>query len=322
MARYLIAADPLSTFLPPTDTTTLLAFELLRRGIEVDYLDLAQMDRRLPPLEYLSGLRVAQIESVQLDHKPVFQLAESRTESISKYSVVLQRKDPPVDEVFIGHCSAFSQAPSNILQINDPRWTWRLSEHELPMEFPEFSIPTRIAHTEIEFLAAVQRPTKEAVIKPRNTYSGWGIEFFSFRTAATVLKEYWQRWGSQAHGVIVQEYAPEIETIGDLRILIMNQKIIGCVLRRPKLGSRLANLHQGGSAHFWKVTPRQALACETVARELIKKGLYLIGLDFIGERISEINITCPSALRQINAVEGIQGERVIIDEIERLRGKR
>lgn len=317
MSRYLIAADPLSTFLPATDTTTLLAHELCRRGHAVDYLDLSLMDWQLSPERYLSSLRVSAIQGVTLHDRLPFDLSESRLGHLSDYRVILHRKDPPVDDMFLGHCRAFGAAPVSILQVNDPRFLGTVSEHELPMQFAELSIPTRVVTSPGDLESIVHFAAGELVAKPRNTYSGWGIEFFSRNASVDELHAYWSRWQT-AGGVIIQDYAPEIETIGDVRILMMNGLVIGSVLRRPKPGSRLANLHQGATAHPWMITAQQRVACETVASALKEKGLYLLGLDFIGDRISEINVTCPSALPQINAVENIEGQITIIDEIEKM----
>src|SRR5690606_507074 len=119
----------------------------------------------------------------------------------------------------------------------------------------------------------------------------------------------------------VQPYLPEIETIGDLRILSMNRRILGCVLRKPKKGGRLGNLHLGATAHPFTPTARQLAAAKTVADDLAPKGLYLLGLDFIGDYLTEVNITCPSAARQINQVSGTHVEVALIDELEQLRQK-
>src|SRR3989338_7531814 len=245
MVYYLIAADPMETFLPATDTTTLLAHELLRRGIAVDYLDLSRMDWRQPPVQYLSQLDVAPIEEVFLHDQPPFRLGPRRLERVQKYSAILQRKDPPVNELFVGHCKAFSDAPRKILQVNDPQNTWRVSEHELPLSFPEYSLSTCVVSSREELINAIRKTVVVLVAKPSNTCSGWGIEFFSRNTKTEELNRYWDRWAVNGGRLVLQEYAPEIETIGDLRVLVMNARIIGSVLRKPRPGSRLANLHQG-----------------------------------------------------------------------------
>lgn len=317
MVRYLLAADPLHTFLPKTDTSTLMIHELCRRGIAVDYLDLSQMDWRQS--EYLSTLRVSEIKSVSLQATPPFVLTPDRLARIDEYSVILQRKDPPVDEVFIGHCRQFMRAPPEILQINSPHEIWRVSEHELPMLFPLHSIPTRVARSFQEFTQQVGTSGCPVVAKPKNTHSAHGIAFFSARTPLSELKSYWQQWGKPSGSVVVQDYAAEMESIGDLRVLSFNGEVLGSVLRKPAPGSRLGSLHLGASAHPWALTSRQLDAVRVVSQQLATLGLYFLGLDFIGQRLSEINVTCPSALPQVNAVMNITGQMRLMDCIEDLR---
>lgn len=314
--RYLVAADPVHTFLPETDTTTLMGYELIRRGIPADYLDLSLMDWR--DADYLNALKVSRIANVNLDGHPAFVLEPSRRESIEAYRVVLHRKDPPVDEVFVGHCRAFMRAPRSILQINNPALTWSLSEHELPMRFPEYSIPTEKVDSLEELKRRVFDTKKKLVAKPRNTYSAQGISFFDSKTDDSTLGLYWQRWAA-AGGIVLQEFASEMESIGDLRVLTFNGAILGSVLRKPKAGSWMGSLHQGATAHSWELTRRQSEASMAISKALAAEGLYFLGLDFIGDRVSEINITCPSALRQVNAVMKIRGEVELIGTIEELR---
>ncbi|MBI1859332.1 MAG: hypothetical protein HYR96_00230 [Deltaproteobacteria bacterium] len=319
MARYLIAADPLSVILPVTDTTIMMAEELLLNGHSVDYLDLSTMDWRQTADRYLGSLKVAKVEEMNLKLIPPLRVGPARIARVEEYDVILQRKDPPVDDTFIGHCRIFMQAPKSILQINNPAETWRVSEHELPLEFSEYTLPTLVAHSPDEFLSQMGSRHVETVVKPHNTFSGWGIEFFSKHTDTATLTAYWKKWAVNTKKVVIQDYSREVETIGDLRVLAFDGRVIGSVLRRPKVGSRLANLHQGGSAHPWKLTRIQSRATAEAGEKLAQRGLHLVGFDFIGDRLSEINITCPSALRQIDSVSGIKGQQAMMAEIEKLR---
>jgi glutathione synthase len=314
--RYLLAGEPQSTFIPNLDTGVTLAAEILSRGFHLDYCDLKEMDWRLPSAQYLSALRVSRVTAASHREPPAFTLESVRAASVEEYDVILQRKDPPVDDDYIGHAKQFTAAPARIVQMNNPDLTWRLSEHLLPSEYPEYSVPTYLCENYVDFTRRVREMPGDSVCKPMNLFSGWGISFFSPQADESELKTYWEKWKPQ---IIVQPYVPEVTTIGDLRVLVINEKIVGSVLRKPAAGSRLANLHQGGSAHFWQITPRQIEASKAIARDLCPRGLYLLGIDFIGEWVSEVNITCPSALPQINSVMGIRGETVIIDELERLR---
>jgi len=129
------------------------------------------------------------------------------------------------------------------------------------------------------------------------------------------LRDYWEQWQPQ---VIVQPFLEAIETSGDLRILTINDKVLGSVLRVPTGGSRLANLHQGATAARLEPTPHQLEACRVVAEDLNPLGLYLLGLDFIGEDLTEVNFTSPTTIVQINQVNGIRADIDLVDELERM----
>jgi glutathione synthase len=313
--KYLIVADPLSRFQPRYDTTLRLAAEILARGHRVDYMDLSQANTAQPNASYLAALPVQEVLASDPAHAPYFKLAVRRHASVADYQVILQRQDPPVDEVYRAHAAHFAQAPSDILQINNPAETPRHSEHELPTRYPNFAIPTTLCQSFQSFSKAIAQQSGESVAKPMDQCSGIGIEFFKPDTPEATLLAYWQRWQPQ---VIVQPFLDEILRSGDLRVLVMNQRILGQVLRVPRSGSRLANLHQGATARAWTLSPRQIEASLVVAADLAPLGLHLLGLDFIGDHLSEVNITSPSALVQINEVMQQRTEAALVDEIEAL----
>ncbi len=315
--RYLICGEPISTFIEGMDTGVLLAQELCRRHIPVCYCTLNEMDPRQSSTDYLAGLSTREILSVDPGQSPAFELGPLKKSNVRDFDVILQRKDPPVDDTYIAHAKHFAEAPQSILQMNSPKASWRYSEHLLPQWFPEFSAPTHLCENLITFIDTVNRESGDSVAKPNHLFSGKGIEFFSSKTAKAELEKYWNTWGPN---VVVQPYLKDIESVGDLRILTIGPRIVGSVLRKPKAGSRLANLHQGGSAHAFSPTPKQLNATRAITRRLNPLGLILLGIDFIGDLVTEINITCPSAVPQINQVMGIHGEAVIVDELEKLLG--
>jgi glutathione synthase len=320
--RALIVGEPTSTMQVGLDTGVILAQEMLSRGWFVDYINIDTVDWDQPHTAYFSSLPFQKLVKVFQGQAEPFVLEKPNQQDVHQYDVIWQRLDPPVNQRYIGHMNHFSHLPDHILQINHPSATWRFSEHLLPQKFPEFSVPTWECGTLEQFLDLVKNSSGEVVAKPLHLYSGLGIEFFSSRTPESELLTYWEKWKPK---VAIQPFLNEITTLGDLRIIVMNQRVIGSVLRKPKTGSRLANLHQGGSAHFFSPTAKQLEACKVVSRDLNAYGLYLLGLDFIGDYLTEVNITCPSAVPQINRVMGIQGEKRIIDEmvsLHRLRPER
>lgn len=318
-SRYLLVADPVETLNPVFDLGVCVAQELVRRGIAVDYLDLLASDATLPSQLYLAGLPVREILASDSARTPFWDLGPARLADVGEYGVILQRKDPPVDETFIAYSRHFEQAPETVVQINRPPETYRLSEHTLILDYPEYAAPTRLCLTADELIGAVGDQAGEVVCKPKNTYCGIGISFFDSDTTERELRAYWDEWGPE---VVVQPYLEAVEETGDLRILTINGRVLGSVLRVPAAGSRLANLHQGATAARLDPTPRQLEACRVIAADLAERGLYLLGFDFIGEHLTEVNITSPTTIVQINQVMGIRADRDLVDELERMRRER
>jgi glutathione synthase len=311
--RVLVTGDPVATITPDSDTTLLLLTEALKRGWEVDYADVRRIDLSADFLKVLPVQRVLHAEPddanfLGVDLRRAVDVAES-------YDVIIHRKDPPVDAFYRAVHEPFARLPAHILQINNPAKIGAYHEKLLPLRFPAYAAPTTLCESFEAFVVAVRAARPEAVAKPVDLYSGIGIEFFKPDAEESELRKFWEL---RKPRVVVQPFLPAIEESGDLRVLTMSGKIVGCVLRKPKAGSRLANLHQGGSANAWQISPGQKAAALEIAAELMKEGLYLLGLDFIGEKITEINITSPTTVPSMNRLYGMRGEAVIWDEIEEL----
>ncbi len=319
MPTYLVTADPIRTFQPRFDTTLRILAELRRRGEAVDFCDLTETDPSLPADRFLGELPVRAVLACDPSTPPFVELGPPRRGRAGEYEVLIHRKDPPVDARYRGYMGPFVHVPRDILQINDPAAVLAHSEHTLQCEFPEYAVPTTICEDLGAFVAAVRAQPGEAVAKPLAECSGIGIHFFPADAPEAELAAWWARFGGSA---VVQPFQAAIHERGDLRILVMNQRILGAVTRLPRAGSRLANLHQGASARAFEPTPRQREAVRAVAAALAPRGLHLLGLDFIGDLLSEINFTSPSALVQINEVMHQRTEALLVDEIEALRGGR
>jgi glutathione synthase len=313
--RYLLVADSLPDLNPEFDLGVCVSAELIDRGIQVDYLDLPATDPDQSSAAYLSSLPVQQILSSDAHRDPFWELGTPRTAAVDEYRVILQRKDPPVDEAFVARTRHFEQVPEHIVQINRPPATYELSEHTVALRYPEYAAPTAMCHNLDELVQAVRALPGEAVLKPENTYCGIGVEFFKPGVSEDQLAAYWNEW--QPH-VIVQPYLEAIEASGDLRILTINETILGSVLRVPAEGSRLANLHQGAAAARLEPSPRQIEASRIVAADLNPMGLYLLGLDFIGDDLTEVNFTSPTTIVQINRVNNIRADIALVDELEKM----
>jgi glutathione synthase len=313
--KYLLVADSLEDLNPEFDLGVCVSTELLGRGISVDYLDLPATDPDQPSESYLANLPVCEILASDAAARPFWRLGPERQASVEEYRVILQRKDPPVDEGFISRTRHFEAVSETIVQINRPPATYELSEHTAALRYPEFAAPTLVCESPEAVVEAVRQQRGEVVLKPENTYCGIGVTFVGNDEAPDRLESYWREWGPE---IIVQPYLEAIETSGDLRILTINDRVLGSVLRVPARGSRLANLHQGAVAARLEPTPKQLEACRVVAEDLNPMGLFLLGLDFIGEDLTEVNFTSPTTIVQINQVNGIRADVDLVDELERM----
>ncbi len=321
--KYLITADPVATFQPRFDTTLRLMAELRARGATVDYCDLLATDPAQDSPRYLAELPVQAVHGADPHRVPTVDLgSRGRRVDARGYDVLVHRKDPPVDDRYRAYARHFA-ALTGPLQVNEPAEVLRHSEHLLAADFPAHAVPTVHCRDLEALVAAVRAQPREAVAKPLGECSGHGIAFFTPDTPVADLQAYWTRHGGRdaadpESGVVVQPYQDAITTRGDLRILVIAGKVLGSVARIPSAGSRLANLHQGASVQPFAPTPRQLAAVAAVAPVLGARGLYFLGLDFIGDLLSEINFTSPSALVQVNEVMHKRAEVELVDELERL----
>lgn len=321
MYKVLVVADPLDKMLVEMDSTLRMIADMLDRdGIFQVYLvDYSKLDLNLESATFLKSLRANRVMHCSPSESNFIALDTKETVSAANFDLILLRQDPPVDEKFAKCCQLFEPLESQVLFINSPKWIWRLKEHIIPTEYPNFAIPTTVCHSLEELESAVRTQKPEAVIKPENECSGIGIVFVEPDCSMEVLKKYYDQHGPT---VIVQPYLDEITKSGDLRVLAMNGTVLGSVLRVPKQGSRLANFHQGGSGAKRDASPRQLEISRHIAADLALKGIYFIGFDFIGEQLSEVNITSPTGMAQINLLNNLKVEKEFNDEIITLLEKR
>ncbi len=317
-ARYLITADPVERLDPRFDLGVAVSVELLRRGVRVDYLDITATPPERADHAWLERLPVRRVVAADRRCDPFWELGPVEHVQAVAYDVILHRKDPPVDDAYRAWHRPFGSLPRRIVQVNRPPAIYELSEHTLHLRFPRWAAPTEVCRDLQAFVAAVRRQRPQAVAKPLNTYCGIGVEFLDPGASEEGLAAYWERWGPE---VVVQPYLEAVEREGDLRILAVDGRVLGAVLRVPPEGSRIANLHAGGRAAPGRPTARELEAARRIGEALAREGLHLLGLDFIGGYLTEINFTSPTLVVQIEEVTGRPAVAALVDELERLRSR-
>jgi glutathione synthase len=306
--HFLFIIDPPETLNLATETSLLLIEEMARRGHRAAVALLSDL--------YLSergaGVRSQSI-TIDLGRRPFYQLEALADHAFSDFDLVLMRKDPPVDAEYIFATFVLQHAREQVPVVNDPVSLRLVNEKLLPLQFPEFVPPTLVSN-QPDRLQSFLDTHGRIVLKPLDDCSGRGIELLDRRQAAR-LPEY-----IAAHGgrhVMAQKFLPGVSA-GDKRILLLEGEPIGAVNRVPQSPAHLANIHQGARIEATTLTARERAIIAAVQPLLLQHRLWLAGIDVIDGYLTEVNVTSPSAARQINQVSGTHIEVQMVDFLERL----
>ena len=311
MTRPLVAIqmDRVETLKPKTDSTLLLGMEAMRRGYDLCYYTPKQ-------LSLLNGVPTAQVTDVQFFSDPdkFYKKGETRQLELQKAKVVLMRQDPPFDMEYITATHILERLHGKTLVSNDPASVRNAPEKLFLFDFPEFLAPTLIS-AEKEAIAAFRAEHKDVVIKPLYGYAGHNV--FRLREEDGNLNALLELFFSTSREpVIVQKFLPEIKD-GDRRIMLIDGEFAGMMGRMPAAGEIRANFRVGGSPAKAELSPQQKKICEALGPELKKRGLLFVGIDVIGDFLTEINVTCPTGIPGVNKLTGQKLESLVWDAIEK-----
>ena len=309
----LFVLDPLETLNLETETSLLLIEELTRRGHTAWVAGLGDLFLS----DALAGVRARTIE-VDLSRHPLYRLGTPVERRVADFDVVLMRKDPPVDTDYIAATYVLERAAADVPIVNDPTGLRLVNEKLWPLAFPEFAPPTLVSN-DVPRLAAFAATHGRIVLKPLEDCSGRGVEFVDAAEAERVIDRYVA--ARQRRYVMAQKFLPVVAA-GDKRILLLEGAPIGAVNRVPRGPDQLANIHQGARVEATTLTARDEAIIATLTPELQARRLWLAGIDVIDGYLTEINVTSPSAARQINQVSGARVEVPIVDFLETLVSQR
>jgi len=306
--------DPPETLNLETETSLLLMQELIERGQGAYWLqqeDIALVhDQPMGLVSPVTGT-------------DPLELAEPSWSNLSSFDAVLVRKDPPFDTEYLQLTLILDHLDPGVAQFNDVTALRDFNEKMLPLRWPEFTPPTLITMN-AEQLENFTIEHRSVVLKPLNDCSGRGIskigwdEHGGFRAQiGEALK------GSSGNGsfLVAQKYLSAVSR-GDKRVYLVNGEAVGMVNRVPLPGSYLANIHQGAKCEPAQLGDTESHIIKTIAPFLLDHGIFLAGADFIDGYLTELNITSPSAIRQINEVSGEQVQVKIVDAMLARTGRK
>lgn len=310
--KILVVADPLESFKTHKDSTFAMMRELQRRGHA-----LAACEPR--DLQWISGGRVsARVRHLRLtgalDHW--FDVTAEGREALAGFDAVLMRKDPPFDSEFFYATHLLEQAEREGTRVfNKPSALRDHPEKLALMEWPQFAPPTLVTRS-ADDVRAFHAEHRDVILKPLDGMGGMGI--FRVRDDGLnlgAIVETLNRDG--ATSVMVQRYLPEIAQ-GDKRLLLIGGRVAPFVLARIPQGTEVrGNLAAGGKGVAQPLSDDNRAVAEAMAPVLAARGLLLVGLDMIGNRVTEINVTSPTCFQEIQQQTGFDVPAMFVDALER-----
>lgn len=315
---HLFVMDPLERINTFTDTTYVLMREAERRGHAVNYATLDGLHVRGGAV-YAHARRVRFVS----EGAKFFEIVEEHDLALDGVDVVWQRKDPPFDAMYLHATQLLERVDAKVFVLNHPRGLREANEKLYALHFPDCTPKTIVTCRQDDVLHFLHEVGGRAVIKGLDRSGGVGVFLLDAadRNRNALIESVTDEGRAYA---IVQEYVPAVVD-GDKRIILLDGEPVGAVLRRPRADDLRGNIHSGATTHACDITPRERELAARVAPKLRADGLWFVGLDVIGERITEINVTSPTGFQEITRLTGVKLEEQFLDFAEKraaeLRGR-
>jgi glutathione synthase len=306
--RFLFVMDPAEGMLPTKDTSFALMSAAQTRGHEIFHClprDLSHVGREL-------SARAAAIRvSADAPHTTV---SASESSLVESFDAVLIRKDPPFDSAYLHLTQQLELVRGKTLIVNDPRALRDANEKLFAFEFAQFMPRTLVSANTNDLLAFLKQVGGEGVIKPLDGAGGSGV--IGLRAGdrnARGIVDYLTSEGSAL--ALVQEFQPDVVN-GDKRILLLDGRALGAIRRVPQADDIRANIHVGGRVEATTLTPEEQALVDCVAPQLAARGLYFVGLDLIGGKLIEVNVTSPTGIQELGRLTNTKPSEDVVTWLE------
>ncbi|MFC4700326.1 glutathione synthase [Glaciecola siphonariae] len=309
--KLAVVMDPISAINIKKDTSFAMMLEAQRRGYEIHYVE--QKDMSID-----NGLALASSKSIRVTDKQAqyYEVLSEQEITLGDMSVILMRKDPPFDSEFLYATHILELAEkAGALVVNKPQALRDFNEKLFTALYPQF-IPDTLVTTKKSDFKAFHAKHKDIICKPLDGMGGTSIFRVSEDgTNLGVISEVLTDNGKKH--AMVQRYMPEIKQ-GDKRILLVDCEVIPyCLARLPAANETRGNLAAGGSGEPQQVNDEDMKVAAAIAKDMPDRGILFVGLDMIGNKVTEINITSPTCVREIEAAYPINICGKLFDAIEK-----
>jgi glutathione synthase len=308
--------DPLESVRVDHDSTFTMMLEAQRRGHTVRYFEQGWL--RFNGKHAEARMRTVTVRREVGRH---FDLKEEAVRPLSSLDVLFLRKDPPVDVEFL-HATQMVElcAGKPPVFINSPAGLREANEKLFTLHFPELMPETCVAREHAVLTDFIARHPEGTILKPIDGFAGKGIVFVKpgDRNTRSLLELLTQ---NGRESIMAQAYVPQSRQ-GDKRIILVNGDPKGAVLRVPSEDDHRGNMAVGGVPKKTALTDREREICARLKPMLLERGLYLVGIDVLGDYLTEVNVTSPTGLVEINHLDNTCVEAHVIDLAEKLAAGR
>ncbi|SNS14108.1 glutathione synthase [Antarctobacter heliothermus] len=241
-------------------------------------------------------------------------LGERVAVDLTEMDVIWLRQDPPFDMHYITTTHLLDRLKDDVLVVNDPFWVRNSPEKLLVLNFPDLTPPTAIAR-DLDVLRAFRAKHGDVIVKP--LYGNGGAGVFKLGASDGNLSSLYEMFtGFSREPLIVQKYLPAVSK-GDKRVILVDGEPVGAINRVPAEGEVRSNMHVGGRPEKVALTQRDLEICAAIGPELRDKGQVFVGIDVIGDWLTEINVTSPTGIQELERFDGINVAEKIWQAIER-----
>ncbi|MEM9278226.1 MAG: glutathione synthase [Pseudomonadota bacterium] len=304
-----IQMDHVSTIQILGDSTFALGMEAQNRGHKLYHWEPERLQMR-------DGKVRARIEQMDLKDEEGnhYTLGDAVDTDLSELDVVLLRQDPPFDMAYITTTHILERIHPDTLVVNDPASVRNAPEKILVTEFADL-MPETLITRDFNAIAEFRREMGDIILKPLYGNGGAGVFLLpeSDMNFTSLLEMFDQQFREP---MIAQRYLKEVRG-GDKRIILVDGEPVGAINRVPAANDARSNMHVGGRAEHTELTDREREICERIAPTLKEQGFIFVGIDVIGDYMTEINVTSPTGIREVKKFSGTDIAALVWDAIEK-----
>jgi glutathione synthase len=307
--RFVYVMDPMDRVLPDKDTT--FAFQRAAQGRGHESLHCELRDLYVKNGDVFARVRHLTVS----DSAPYAVFGASEEVRLADVQAVFIRKDPPFDTPYLYATLMLERVRGRTVVMNDPRGLRDANEKLYALHFAKYMPRTMVTSSEEQILAFVKEVGGRGVIKPLDLAGGSGVMMISpeDKNARAIVQLI---TADSSRLAMVQEFLPDV-TKGDKRVLLLDGEVLGAINRIPRGDDFRSNIHVGGSVEPYEVTKEERAMIADMAPRLKQDGLIFVGLDVIGGKLTEVNVTSPTGIQQLSQHMGRDVAVDVIKWVER-----